>query len=98
MSLNQVVMSDLQQKICVGFPMESHSTLIAVIGLVTGPLALLAVALRIYSRVAISKGLNEDDGLILVGSAFLTTLTVLDVYSKSTCRICREGVRHVLTA
>mgnify|MGYP003629879690 CR=1 FL=1 len=85
-------MSDLQQKICVGFPVESHSTLIAVIGLVTGPLAYESTLVWQY------KGLNEDDGLILVGSAFLTTLTVLDVYSKSTCRICREGVRHVLTA
>ncbi len=55
--------------------------MVAVFGLVCGPLALLAVALRCYSRLSISERLGYDDWLIMAAAAFLATVTVIDIYS-----------------
>lgn len=57
---------------------------IAIFGFVLAPLAVLAVAMRFYSRISISRELGVDDWLMLVGAGLVVTIIGINTHSKLT--------------
>ncbi|KAH8663482.1 hypothetical protein BGZ60DRAFT_68516 [Tricladium varicosporioides] len=69
--------------ICSGLPIESRGLSITIIGLVMGPLAVLTVALRCYSRYAVARQFGWDDTVIVISTCFLVVLIALDVQNSA---------------
>lgn len=60
---------------------ESRVWAVAIVGIVTAPLALIAIALRMYSRWAVARVVGWDDWVMLVTGAILCALFGLDIDS-----------------
>jgi hypothetical protein len=50
-------------------------------GLVTGPLALIAIALRCYSRLTVTREFGYDDSVMVAVGVLLAALIAIDVES-----------------
>ncbi|KUJ12789.1 uncharacterized protein LY89DRAFT_558860, partial [Mollisia scopiformis] len=71
----------VDNQLCEGVPIQSRAWGVAIVGLVCGPLALIAIALRCYSRYSITRSLGWDDWLAVVTGLVLIPLIVLDCYN-----------------
>ena len=85
----------MNQQLCKGVPIESRSWLMATSGLVMGPLALIAIALRCYSRLTVTREFGYDDTVMAVVAVFLAALIAIDAESMS--RILSCSAKCVLT-
>lgn len=74
-------MAAIGVELCKDVPKESRSWLIATFGIVLLPLAILAVALRFYSRISITKELGLDDWLMLAGA--IMTVIIIGINTQS---------------
>jgi hypothetical protein len=63
----------------VYFP--SRSWLVSTWGLVISPIALIVIALRCYSRIAITREFGYDDWMMVLVAALLAGLVALDIAS-----------------
>jgi len=81
--LNQTDVAVVNHKLCEGVRFESRSWSLNIVGLVCVPVAIIAVALRCYARIAVARQFGWDDFTIVLAAVFLTVLMVLDLYSKS---------------
>ncbi|PBP25065.1 integral membrane protein [Diplocarpon rosae] len=77
----QSLVISLNSKLCEGIPPESRATEVAIVGIVCGSIALVAVALRCYSRISIVRRLGNDDWLAVAAGSILIPLVALDVYN-----------------
>jgi hypothetical protein len=75
-------MSGLNTRVCDGFPIDTRAWSVALSGIVCGPLALIAVAVRFYTRITITKELGIDDWLILGSAGAIAALTGLGIHSR----------------
>ena len=75
-------MAAINQELCAGTPFASRTWLVAGAGLGLGLLALLAIALRCYSRLRITKEFGNDDIIMVIVGVFLAATLVLDVKSR----------------
>ncbi|KAI6715752.1 integral membrane protein [Diplocarpon mali] len=80
-SLIYVEVISLNSKLCEGIPPDSKAKEVAIVGIVCVSLALVAVALRCYSRLSIVHRLGYDDWLAVAAGSILIPLVVLDVYN-----------------
>lgn len=87
-------MATVNKELCKGIPVESRAWPLAIVALVCIPVSLIAVALRCYSRLAISRQIGYDDFIIIVAAVFLIALGVLDLYSTSLYRSRQEKANH----
>ena len=73
----------MNSELCKDVPIdESQVWAVAIVGLVCGPLALLAVMLRTYSRYYITKQLGMDDWVMIASGVVLIVVVVLDIESE----------------
>jgi hypothetical protein len=79
--LTEIEVATFNQQLCEGIPIESRSRRTAIVGLVFGPLAVLAVISRCYSRYSITKRLEYDDWTIIAAAMAVGGLIVTDVKS-----------------
>ncbi|PBP25242.1 integral membrane protein [Diplocarpon rosae] len=77
----QSLVISLNSKLCEGIPPKSRATEVAIVGIVCGSIALVAVALRCYSRISIVRRLGYDDWLAVAAGSILIPLVALDVYN-----------------
>ena len=73
----------MNNQICAGVPIQSRSKAVGIVGLISGPLAVIAVILRCFSRYSTTRRLAADDWLAVAVGLLVIVLTVLDVYSTS---------------
>ncbi|EKD20295.1 uncharacterized protein L3040_007303 [Drepanopeziza brunnea f. sp. 'multigermtubi'] len=71
----------LNKLLCKGIAPESRAWQIAIVGLVCGSVALIAVSLRCYCRHAINRRLGFDDWLAVGAGALLISYTTLQIYN-----------------
>ena len=69
----------MNRQLCEGAPFKSRSSLLTIWGLLLGPLAIIAIALRCYSRLIISREFGYDDTIIVAVGVFLASIIGLDV-------------------
>ena len=67
------------EQLCSGATTQSRVSAAAIVGLVCGPLCLLAIALRFYSRCAIARCIGLDDWIMIAAVPPLTALIVVEV-------------------
>ncbi|CZR54594.1 uncharacterized protein PAC_04478 [Phialocephala subalpina] len=77
----QAQVAVVDRQLCEGTPIQNRAWGVAIVGLVCGPLALLAIALRCYSRYSITKYLGWDDWLAVATGVVLIPIIVLDCYN-----------------
>lgn len=82
-TLTRAEVAVLNSQLCIGVPVESRAWPLAIVGFVCVPLALIAVALRCYSRSSVARRLSADDWIIVAAAALLLALVVLDVTGTS---------------
>lgn len=63
-------------------PIDSRAWDVAIVGLICGPIALIAVALRCYSRYSKTRRLGSDDWLAVAAGLVLIPLVVINIYSE----------------
>ncbi|KAF4634695.1 hypothetical protein G7Y89_g3406 [Cudoniella acicularis] len=80
-SLIQAEIAKVNEKICEGTPVESRAWAVTITALVGGPLAIAAVVLRCYSRYSVARQFGSDDSIIVISTAVLIVLFVLEVYN-----------------
>ena len=86
----EIEVGELNSKICEGVPIDlSRVWALAITGIVAVPLAILAIALRTYSRYSIAKKMGSDDWVILVAGAILLVVLALDLIGLSSLSIDR---------
>ncbi|KAH7361008.1 hypothetical protein BKA65DRAFT_547708 [Rhexocercosporidium sp. MPI-PUGE-AT-0058] len=78
---DQNLVADVKAKFCEGVPIQSRAWDVAIIGLVFGPIALMAVALRCYSQYSKIRRLGSDDWLALAAGLTLIPYVVIDIYN-----------------
>jgi len=76
----------VHSQLCNGVQVESRVWTFVTVILISGATALIAVALRIYSRCTIAQSLGADDWTVVVAAAMLITSIVLLVLGMSTCK------------
>jgi hypothetical protein len=81
--LNETEVAVVNNKLCEGIPFESRGWALSIVGLVCAPVAIVAVFLRCYARIAVARQFGWDDFITVVAAAFLAALVVLDLYSKA---------------
>lgn len=79
--LTRADFSNVTSQLCAGSVAESRSTAVAAVALVFAPIAILAVTLRLCSRISIARHLSCDDWLMAAATAILAAITILDVYN-----------------
>ncbi|KAK0100434.1 hypothetical protein ONS96_007711 [Cadophora gregata f. sp. sojae] len=67
----QMEVAAIKTEFCEGVPIASRAWDIAIVGLVCGPIALIAVALRCYSRYSKLRTLGSDDWLSIAAGSIL---------------------------
>ncbi|KAF8861864.1 hypothetical protein BDZ45DRAFT_671444 [Acephala macrosclerotiorum] len=78
----QAQVAVIDRQLCEGTPIQSRAWSVAIVGFVCGPLALLAIVLRCFSRYSSSKYLGWDDWLVVATGVVLIPLIVLDCYNS----------------
>ena len=72
----------IKAEFCDGVPIESRAWDVAIVGLICAPIALIAVALRCYSRYSKTRTLGSDDWLAIAAGLILIPLIIINMYSK----------------
>jgi len=80
-TLTEAEVAIVNSQLCSGVPVESRAWPVAIVGLVCVPFALIAVALRCYSRYSIARKLSADDWMVIAAAALLVALVALDIIS-----------------
>ncbi|KAG4437280.1 hypothetical protein IFR05_007218, partial [Cadophora sp. M221] len=78
---DQAQVAVVKAKFCKGVPIESRAWDVAIIGLTFGPIALIAVVLRCYSRYSKNRRLGSDDWLAVAAGLTLIPVISLCIYN-----------------
>ncbi|PVH82275.1 hypothetical protein DL98DRAFT_620272 [Cadophora sp. DSE1049] len=77
----QMEVAAIKAEFCDGIRIESRAWDVAIVGLICGPIALVAVALRCYSRYSKFRRLGSDDWLAVAAGLILIPLVVISIYN-----------------
>jgi hypothetical protein len=88
----QEIYYNLTRPLCASQPVPSRGLPALIEPTILGPLTLLAVATRLYSRHTISKCFGVDDYLIFVAGLIYAGTIVLYIFSESMYCVFERGV------